>query len=296
MFGSRSRWMVMSIALFGGSAAAMAADKPQQWAMLIGVNDYANVQSLRYCVADQEALAKQFVESGFPEDQVYLLVDKAEKQKFRPSKLNIERQLELVLAMPSQGDSLVLSFSGHGVQIDGKSYICPADCDLEHPHDSMISLDKVFNELAQCKASLKLLIVDACRNNVEIGGKRTIDNARSLKAFGEALENPPEGITLLTSCSPGQFAREHEKLGHGVFIHFVLEGLAGKAADDDGVVRLGRLLDYTCINTQKYVHDQFNERQRPAYKLEGSGPLELAHVKIKKPLPARVCPSNWGNR
>src|SRR5262249_1356039 len=161
------------------------------------------------------------------------------------SKLNIEKQLALVLDMPSEGDTLVLSFSGHGVQIDGQSYICPSDCELEHPKETMISLDTVYQRLSACKASLKLLIVDACRNEVEIGAKRTIDNARSLRGFGEALETPPEGISLLTSCSPGQFAREHEKLGHGVFMHFVLEGLKGEAADNDGIVRLGRLLDYT---------------------------------------------------
>jgi hypothetical protein len=258
--------------------AAAADQRPQHWALLIGVNDYANVQHLRYCVADQESLAKQLIASGFPSDQVYLLDDKAEQQKFRPSKLNIEKQLEIVLAMPSPGDTVVLSFSGHGVQIAGKSYICPADCDLEHPQESMIPLDKVFDELSACKASLKLLIVDACRNNLEIGGKRTIDNARSVQAFGESLENPPEGISLLASCSPGQFARENEKLGHGVFIHFVLEGLQGKAADDDGVVRLGRLLDYTSLNTLKYVHDEFNAAQRPYYRLEGSGPVELARI------------------
>src|SRR5438128_117748 len=80
-----------------------AADEPkktQHWALLIGVNDYANVQHLRYCVADQEALAKQLTASGFPSDQVYLMDDQAKEQKFRPSKLNIEKQLEVVLAMP----------------------------------------------------------------------------------------------------------------------------------------------------------------------------------------------------
>jgi hypothetical protein len=261
-----------------GKSKAESSSGHQRWALLIGINEYANVQSLRYCVADQEALAKQLIATGFPKDQVYLMADRAEKQSLRPSKLNVEKQLELVLGMPSEGDTIVLGFSGHGVQIQEKSYICPADCDLEQPQDSMIPLDRVFDRLSSCKASLKLLIVDACRNNVEIGGKRTIDPVRSLRAFGEALEKPPDGISLLTSCSSGQFAREHDKLGHGVFMHFVLEGLAGQAADEDGIVRLGHLLDYTSLKTQKYVYDQFNAAQRPYYKLEGSGPAELARV------------------
>ena len=166
-------WFFILFALWAARFTVAADVKPpRRWALLIGVNDYANVQHLRYCVADQEALAKQLIVSGFSTDQVYLLDDKAEKQKFRPSKLNIERQLELVLAIPSEGDTLVLSFSGHGVQIAGHSYICPADCDLEHPQDTMISLDKVYDELSSCKASMKLLVVDACRNDLELGGSR----------------------------------------------------------------------------------------------------------------------------
>jgi uncharacterized caspase-like protein len=33
----------------------------------------------------------------------------------------------------------------------------------------------------------------------------------------------------LSSCAPGQISWEDEKLGDGVFTHFLLEGLAGKA-------------------------------------------------------------------
>src|SRR4029079_11949110 len=85
-------------------------------------------------------------------------------------------------------------------------------------------------------------------------------------------------MSSLARSSAGQFAREHEKLGHGVFMHFILDGLRGKAADDDGSVRLGRLMDYTVVNTQKYAQDEFNAAQKPYYRLEGSGPMELARV------------------
>ncbi len=61
--------------------------------MLIGVDEYIYVKGLRYCVADQEALAKQLVASGFPKDQVFLLDDRAKEQKLRPFKSNIETQL-----------------------------------------------------------------------------------------------------------------------------------------------------------------------------------------------------------
>ena len=73
------------------SHVATAADSPkspQRWAVLIGVDQYTNVHKLKYCVADQQALAKQLVASGFPEDQVFVLSDKAQETRF--SALQIE--------------------------------------------------------------------------------------------------------------------------------------------------------------------------------------------------------------
>ena len=52
IFGIGVSILLLIAALLTPHAAA-AADKPQRWALLIGVNDYASVQHLRYCVADR---------------------------------------------------------------------------------------------------------------------------------------------------------------------------------------------------------------------------------------------------
>src|SRR5438128_163330 len=93
----RSAWLLIVGAV---TVSADAADLPkvaQRWAVLVGVDDYAYAQKLQYCGADQRALRDQLVAAGFPEDQVFLLHDKAEDPRFRPSQGNIERQLNLVL-------------------------------------------------------------------------------------------------------------------------------------------------------------------------------------------------------
>src|SRR5262249_48586773 len=46
----------------------------------------------------------------------------------------------------------------------------------------------------------------------------------------------PGGVAALFSCKPGQFARETDTLKHGVFFHFVLQGLRGEAKNGDGGV------------------------------------------------------------
>ena len=97
-------------------AKARAGEK---WALLIGVDDYANAQDLEFCRADQRTLRDKLIQSGFGQDNVYLLHDKAEDNKYRPSKGNIERQLDIVLKLAEPDDVLLLAFSGHGVQLDG---------------------------------------------------------------------------------------------------------------------------------------------------------------------------------
>ena len=153
--------------LLNANPLANAADKsPQRWAMLIGVDEYAYVHQLKYCVADQEALAKQLIASGFPADQVFVLDDHSKEERFHPFKSNIDAQLELVLGMVHKGDTLVVSFSGHGILAkDGKSYLLPIDARLTDPAGTMISVDKVYDQLSACPAGLKLMMVDACRND-----------------------------------------------------------------------------------------------------------------------------------
>ena len=54
------------------------------------------------------------------------------------------------------------------------------------------------------------------------------------RGFADSLRRPPKGSAAATSCGEGQMAIEDQELGHGVFMHFVLDGLKGKAADEEG--------------------------------------------------------------
>ena len=71
------------------------------------------------------------------------------------------------------------------------------------------------------------------------------------------------------SCSEGQVAYEDDDLKHGVFFHFVIEGLKGKADEEsgnrDGKVTLGELASYTSTEVYKFVDRTRNDEQLPEY-------------------------------
>jgi tetratricopeptide (TPR) repeat protein len=262
-----------------GAAAPKVIEKAAgRWALLIGVDDYAEAEKLHYCGADMRDLRDQLVKSGFPKEQVFLLTDEVQDTKYRPLKVNIERQLELVLGLVERDDLIVVGFSGHGVHIDGKSYLCPTETRLGDAH-TMVSLDGVYERLQKCPAAFKLLLVDACRNDPRVGGQKSLTPTAQTSGFAASLERPPEGILLLSSCAPGQVSMEEKEFGHGVFMHFVLEGLQGKADDDhNGRVSLMELYKYANRQTKTYVARKFNGYQTPSLKGDIADDFDLANA------------------
>ena len=257
-----------------GRSAAQTASKRKgaRYALLIGVNDYQQLDSLQFCRQDMVDLARRLVLAGFPEDHIYLLQDKADENRNRPFRSNIEEQLKLVSGLAdSRDDVVVVAFSGHGSHIEGKSYLCPTDARDGEP-DTQISLDAVYERLEQCPAAFKLVLVDACREYSLRGGRK---NSQSTKAamdkFAEQVEHPPEGLVVLNSCKSGQKSLEDKDLGHGIFTHFVLEGLAGKAdANGDQIVSLGELYEYVGDATKTRTARKFGELQTPRFRGEVS--------------------------
>lgn len=268
-------WLA-AVVILAASLTSHAQDrKSEKWAVLIGVDDYAHARKLKYAVADQQALRDELVKSGFDGRQVTLLRDKGDT-KFLPFKSNIEKQIQLVCDLAERGDFVLIGFSGHGRHVAKKSYICPADGKLDES-DSMIALDWVYERLGKCKADLKIVMVDACRDvDPFLGGQRggsEPDRKEEMRSFISSSERLPDGLILLHSCSEGEKANEDEALGHGVFTHFLLQGLRGQADENkNGKVTLGELMSFSARETKLYVKDKFTDSQRP--KLKGNYTIE----------------------
>ncbi|MBQ2820797.1 MAG: caspase family protein, partial [Thermoguttaceae bacterium] len=237
----------------------------QRYALLIGVNEYAKpIQSLRFCANDMKTLAESFQKVGVPEENIFLMTDDSEPER-RPTRANIERQIESIAQLMGEEDQLTIAFSGHGVMVDGKSYLCPSDTDLEN-RDSIVSRDWAFEQLEKCVARQKIFIVDACRDEVSFGGAKALGDARALE---DPIGAETHGFVLIASCDKKQQSWEDETLEHGVFTHFLAEGLAGAAGDEDGYVSILDLFQYASRKTKKYVFREFNRVQVPTFRQGG---------------------------
>jgi hypothetical protein len=100
--------------------------------------------------------------------------------------------------------TVVFYFSGHGIQVNGVSYLIPLDAAISKPSDvpgATVPLQSVFNALGG-RNGPNVVILDACRNN---------PFARSVDDWVKGLAaptNPPPNTLIAYSTSPGSVAED----------------------------------------------------------------------------------------
>jgi formylglycine-generating enzyme required for sulfatase activity len=235
------RMLVLGVALAAGTLTTLGfgfAQTPaaKKYAVLVGVQDYdhSKLQRLPFAVNDVSDLGDLLRRHGY---QVTLLRTAATDAKFVPTLASINARLAEVLEQCKRHDTVLVALAGHGLQFEKRkpddpddAYFCPQDArPLPERRETLLSLRKLYRQLDDSGAGVKLLLVDACRDDPTVprGVRRGVD--------GSTSPRPPRGVAALFSCSAGESAWESAKLKHGVFFYYVLEGLRGKAAAEGEV-------------------------------------------------------------
>ncbi|MEU4245705.1 caspase family protein [Actinoplanes sp. NPDC026619] len=122
----------------------------------------------------------------------------------QPTGNRIRGAVQGALREAPAGGVLLIYFSGHGVVLNGRSWLVPEDV-YEYDNGPAVEclVPLVPADLSACRARLVLFVFDACRN----------DLADSLTAVtaGEALPYPSDGaLVLINSCRAGERSQYSE--------------------------------------------------------------------------------------
>jgi hypothetical protein len=273
------RWCGLALVgwlVFAGIAPEARAEG-KKLALLVGVDKYpegSGFASLPYTERDVEQLAEVLLASGYRPEHVRVLTLKRgnENPRFLPTARNARREFNLLAADRKPEDSLLVALSGHGItrkikvrdaegreQSKSVAYFCPIDADIEDA-DTLVSLDAFYQALEASEARVKVMFVDACRNDPTEG---------KTGAIPFHIAPPPPSVAALFACSNGEVAWDAGDLGggHGVFFHYVIEGLKGAADSEsgnrDGKITLAELTAYTQDKVPDYVSFRRGKRQMP---------------------------------
>ena len=183
-------------AFLAGSTAARAENR---LALVIGESAYRAVTALPNPANDARAMSKFLNDAGF---EVTTADDLTRAEMNRTVG-------DFVGRIAAEGpDTVALVFyAGHGLQIDGENYLVPVDVDPKREADiplQAVRLDDVLNTLNSVPTKMRILLLDACRNNPFPAINQTAGHGL---AMVDTKSGAP-GTFLSYSTSPGAEAED----------------------------------------------------------------------------------------
>ncbi|WP_395138759.1 caspase family protein, partial [Armatimonas sp.] len=253
------------------TATAMA--KPVLRVLSVGINKYEDpAMNLEYARPDAEAFG-QFFEGQknlFSGVKVTSLLDE------KATRQSIEAALKNLATESKPSDIVVIYLAGHGETAAAK----PADDEVENAAQSFyflpaemrfmrdknnvrkygISGDQLDALISQIGARRILIVYDACKSGAALNGTSTggAQEQRQLALLARA-----QGLYILTASTSQQYASEVKALGHGILTYAMLEGLRGKAAPSESLVKVVSLLAYAEQRVPALAKELRNRDQRP---------------------------------
>lgn len=244
------------------------------WVAVVGVSKYRDVSivDLDFAKADAVAVRSYYTGLGVPADQIIELVDES------ATLANIKRTLgtELVKVANNPDDLVLIYFAGHGemeadrssADSDGYSkYLLPHDADRADLFGSALSMEELSRILQRLRAERVVLIIDSCFSGAAGGRTPYEPNTASrgviTEEFLARIANLGQGRVILTASGSREVARESNKHRHGVFTHFLLEGLRGAAdIDRDGRIDVDEIYKYVSQKVSAATHGQQNPMRK----------------------------------
>jgi CheY-like chemotaxis protein len=223
-------------------------------ALIIGVAKYNHLRHLSKTVVDAQDLYKTLLQNGYIESNVFVLLDQ------KATKNAIDDRLNWLSGRVKADDTVVIFFSGHGAQMVGGfspgEYLCPIEAEPGRLKDTCISHDEFTTALRAIHARRLVVLLDACHSG-GIGEPKDFDVQVKTGLSETAYTHFAEvgGRFIIASCRPDEFSWELANMQNGLFTHYLLEGIRGKAANKDGLVRITNLFGYIYENVSQHSPD-----------------------------------------
>ncbi len=292
----RGRKLRALAGLVGLAAAALpGACRADNYAMLVGIDEYQQsdaISGLGGASNDAKSLAKTLEQvAGYRAGNVRVLTSDGRE---KPTGANIVREIDGLARKVHPGDTLFVLFSGHGIELEGNTYLVPGDADVTTDTAlarTSLPTTELRADLARVPARALVLAFDMCRTDPRRGAKGvsasntlTDQQAKDLTIV-PASGAGPQIVATLFSCSLGERSWEWRAQKRGYFSFYLEQGLRQGAADRTGVVRLGSLVSYLQRAVSMAVQREESHPQTPYPILEGPGAQDLVLATGRPPGP-----------
>jgi len=215
-------------------SAALHAAPPKE-ALLIANGKYSHFAGLANPSADAAKLGAALEQLGF---RVRVVRDGNREQM-------LDAISEFERGLRNTGAIAFFHYGGHGVQVDGKNYLLPADADIPDERrvaTRAVELDEVMTAMDAAAARASIIVIDACRDNpLPAGSGRNL--ARGLSVVGMK----PKNSIVIYAAEAGSKALD------GLFTPILAVALQQK----------GRTIDQVMKSVRSEVYAKSSGQQTP---------------------------------
>lgn len=212
------------------------------YAVVVGIATYNHMASLRYTDDDAYhlyAFLKSPEGGAIPDDHISILIDDA------ASKKNILKEIGNTFSKADENDVIMLYMSGHG--LDG-SFV-PYDFDGSN---NLLAYEDMLQLIEASRAQHKIYITDACHSGSMYASKTPYQMA--LTDFYSKFSKSTGGTAIITSSKKDEVSLEYSGMRHGVFSHYLIQGLKGDAnTNDDNIISVDELFNYIYLNVRHHT-------------------------------------------
>jgi TPR repeat protein len=236
---------------------------PPKEALLIANGKYSHFAGLAHPSPDAAKLSAALEQLGF---RVRVVRDGNREQM-------IDAIAEFERGLRNTGAIAFFHYGGHGVQVDGKNYLLPADADIPDERrvaTRAVALDEVMTAMDAASARASIIVIDACRDNpLPAGSGRNL--ARGLSVVGMK----PKNSIVIYAAEAGSKALD------GLFTPILASSLQQK----------GRSINQIMMSVRSEVYAKSSGQQTPGEYNQLFEELILSYdlsdnAKIEKEIPA----------
>ena len=194
----------------------------KNWAIVIGVNEYSYLDSLKYAKIDAEAMYEWLQqEGGFNKQGLFLFTDNSPPIPTDPpipttpsfGHLRTFFNIQFERQVLTNADNLWFFFSGHGNRGAGGDYLMLSDSNPRRLEKTALSVSYITERLRNWGAGNVVMFIDACRH---------VENQTR---GGEISQQDYQGMITFYSCRDKEKSLEVKSLERGAFTHVLLQAL-----------------------------------------------------------------------
>ena len=216
-------------------ALALSSAFAAKEALLIANADYSHFGKLPNPITDAQQLADVLRQIGFNVN----VVENASKEAMLDALGDFEERLKA-----SKGIAF-FHYGGHGVQVDGKNFLIPADADIpdeKRVATRAVDFDEIMCALETSGSEANVVVLDACRDN-----PLPATAIRSATRGLSVVASPPKNSIIIYAAAAGSKAQD------GLFTPTLAKALAVP----------GRAISDVMTDVRREVYDKSGGAQTP---------------------------------